>query len=157
MMGATRILTSMAAGLSAILWAAYAAAQASASVETRASVTIIDPPSLGKTAELAVGPVASPGAAAGVTAQAVNGRYEVSGVAGDSFNIAMPSTLKLVRAGGAEEVMLQLTPEGAVSILPGAYGARATGSVAVQGEVGVQQNAAPGLYKGTFPVVLSLQ
>ncbi len=131
-------------------------AQAQASVEARASITIIDPPAVGQTAALALGPVARP-QGADVRAQAVDGRYQISGVAGDSYNIAVPASLPLVRAGGAEEVLLQLTPEGVVNVLPGAYGARATGSVAVQGEVDVQPNAVPGLYKGSFPVILSLQ
>jgi len=154
MTGVFRILlTAAAAGL----WAGEACAQAQASVETRASLTVVDPRALGKESELSVGPVMRPGAGGGVTAQAVDGRYEVTGVAGDSFNIAMPSSLKLVRAGGTEEVLLQLAPSGATTILPGSNGARTTGSVAVQGAVGVPQAAAPGTYKGTFPVILSLQ
>ncbi|WP_309088697.1 DUF4402 domain-containing protein [Phenylobacterium sp.] len=152
MMGAFRILATAAVSL----WAGQACAQAQASAEARGSVTIIDPRALAQQAELSVGPVMRPGAA-GLTAQAVDGRYEISGVAGDSFNIAMPSSLKLVRSGGTEEVVLQLSPSGAMTILPGAYGARATGSVAVQGAVGVPQAAAPGTYKGSFPVILSLQ
>lgn len=159
MMGAMRIpaattaLVFGAAALGVVLATAPAFAQTS--VETHASVTIVDPPALAKGAELTVGPV-NPGAR-GVTAQAVGGRYEVSGVAGDSYNIAMPSTLRLTRSDGAGEVMLQLSPSGAVTSLPGAYGARASTSVAVQGEVGVAAGAAPGVYKGSFPVILSLQ
>ena len=135
---------------------APALAQSQTSVETRASVTIVDPPALAKGAELSVAPVSRPGAG-GVTAHAVSGRYEVSGVAGDSYNLAMPSSLRLVRTDGAGEVMLQLSPSGAMTSLPGAYGARASGSVAVQGDGGVKAGAAPGVYKGSFPVILSLQ
>jgi hypothetical protein len=160
MMGASSILPAALVVAGAIGAAAPAFAQAGAqpqaSVETRASVTIVDPPALAKGAELSVGPVNRPGAGQ-VTAQAVGGRYEVSGVAGDSYNLAMPSSLRLTRSDGAGEVMLQLTPSGAVSSLPGAYGARASSSVAVQGEVGVTAGAAPGVYKGSFPVILSLQ
>lgn len=154
MTGVFRILLMTAA---AGLWAGEACAQAQAASQAQGSVTIVDPRALGQEAELSVGPVMRPAAAAGVTAQAVDGRYEVTGVAGDSFNLAIPSSLKLVRAGGTEEVLLELSPSGATTSLPGANGARSTGSVAVQGAVGVPQTAAPGTYKGTFPVILSLQ
>lgn len=150
MTGALRILLMTAAGL----WAGQAYAQASASAQAQGSVTIVDPPALGKEVELSVAPVTG---GASMTAQGVDGRYAVSGVAGDSFNIAMPSSLKLVRSGGTEEVLLELSPSGAMTILPGAYGARATGSVAVQGAVGVKPGTVPGTYEGSFPVILSLQ
>jgi len=140
----------------ALATSAVAWAEEPVSVEARASLTVIDPPGLGEAAAFSVAPVRRP-TGAGVTAQGVDGRYEVSGVAGDSYSISVPSTLTLVRAGGAEEVQLQLTPEGVVSVLPGAYGARASGSVAVQGAVGVQAGAPPGVYQGSLPVILSLQ
>lgn len=147
----------LAAMLAGVMGAAAPAhAQHSSTVEARGSVTIIDPPALGKGSEISVAPISQPGRG-GVTAQAVSGRYEVSGVAGDSYNIAMPSSLRLTRSDGVGEVMLQLTPSGAVNSLPGAYGGRGSRSVAVQGEVGVQAGAAPGVYKGSFPVILSLQ
>lgn len=152
MIAAWRILLLTAAGL----WAGEACAQAQATAEARGTVTIVDPRALGKEAELSVGPVMQPDRA-GITAQAVDGRYAVTGVAGDSFNIAMPSSLKLVRAGGTEEVLLQIAPSGSTTILAGPQGARTTGSVAVQGAVGVPQTAVPGTYKGSFPVILSLQ
>jgi hypothetical protein len=153
MMGAIRIVVLAAASLCA----SQACAQANASVQTRGSVTIVDPPALGKEVELSVAPVNRRGATGSLAAQAMDGRYAVSGVAGDSFNIAIPSTLKLVRSGGTEEVLLELSPSGAMTVLPGAYGARSTGSVAVQGAVGVKPGAVPGLYEGSFPVILSLQ
>lgn len=157
MMGAKHILAATAVlGLAAASAAAPACAQTQASAEARGSVTIVDPPALGKGAEISVDPVSRPHAG-GVTARAVSGRYEVSGVAGDSYSLAMPSTLKLTRSDGAGEVLLKLSPEGAVSSLPGAYGARASRSVAVQGAVGVEAGAAAGVYKGSFPVILSLQ
>lgn len=152
MTGAKRILMAAAVGL----WAAPACAQTGLGAETRGSVTIVDPPALGQEAALSVGPVRRPAGAA-ITAQAADGRYAVSGVAGDSFNLSMPSSLRLVRQGGTEEVLLELSPSGATAILPGAYGARASGAVAVHGAVGVPQAAVPGVYQGWFPVILSLQ
>lgn len=151
MMGTIRIVLLAAASLCA------SQAHAQASVQARGSVTIVDPPALGKEVELSVAPVTRSGAGRSAAAQGVDGRYAVSGVAGDSFNIAMPSSLKLVRSGGTEEVLLELSPSGAMTILPGAYGARSTGSVAVQGTVGVKAGTVPGVYEGSFPVILSLQ
>lgn len=148
-------------GLAAAMPAGTALAQSSAQVEVRSSVTIVDPPALGKETELSVAPVArggAPGAVTGaVTATAVGGRYAVSGVAGDTFNIAMPASLRLVRGDGAGEVVLRLSPSGAMTTLPGAYGARSVGSVDIQGAVGVPREAAAGVYRGAFPVILSLQ
>lgn len=148
-------------GLAAAMTAGTALAQSSAQVEVRSSVTIVDPPALGKETELSVAPVArggAPGAVTGaVTATAVGGRYAVSGVAGDTFNIAMPASLRLVRGDGAGEVVLRLSPSGAMTTLPGAYGARSVGSVDIQGAVGVPREAAAGVYRGAFPVILSLQ
>ncbi|MGA0604377.1 hypothetical protein ACO2Q0_00115 [Phenylobacterium sp. VNQ135] len=150
------LATTASIGLMTASAATPAWAQAQASVVTQGSVTIVDPPALAKGAEISVDPVSRP-RAGGVTARAVSGRYEVSGVAGDSYSLAIPSSLKLMRTDGAGEVLLQLSPAGAVSSLPGTYGARASGSVAVQGAVGVDAGAAAGVYKGSFPVILSLQ
>lgn len=153
MIGASRILL----GLVVAFGAGSAWAQASSSTQVTGSIVIVDPPQFSKGAELTVAPVQRPSGQASVSAQAVGGRYEVSGVAGDTFNIAMPSSLKLVRAGGTEEVVLSLTPGGAATTLSGAQGARSRTSVNVQGVVGVTGAAAPGLYEGTVPVILSLQ
>ncbi|ACG77991.1 hypothetical protein PHZ_c1580 [Phenylobacterium zucineum HLK1] len=156
-LGLAAAMTAMTAGTAL----AQSSAQSSAQVEVRSSVTIVDPPALGKETELSVAPVArggAPGAVTGaVTATAVGGRYAVSGVAGDTFNIAMPASLRLVRGDGAGEVVLRLSPSGAMTTLPGAYGARSVGSVDIQGAVGVPREAAAGVYRGAFPVILSLQ
>lgn len=160
MTGVRMIVLGLAAAMTAGT-AGTALAQSSAQVEVRSSVTIVDPPALGKETELSVAPVArggAPGAVTGaVTATAVGGRYAVSGVAGDTFNIAMPASLRLVRSDGAGEVVLRLLPSGAMTTLPGAYGARSVGSVDIQGAVGVPREAAAGVYRGAFPVILSLQ
>lgn len=160
MTGVRTIVLGLAAAMTAMT-AGTALAQSSAQVEVRSSVTIVDPPALGKETELSVAPVArggAPGAVTGaVTATAVGGRYAVSGVAGDTFNIAMPASLRLVRSDGAGEVVLRLSPSGAMTTLPGAYGARSVGSVDIQGAVGVPREAAAGVYRGAFPVILSLQ
>lgn len=161
MTGVRTIVLGLAAAMTAGTALAQSSAQSSAQVEVRSSVTIVDPPALGKETELSVAPVArggAPGAVTGaVTATAVGGRYAVSGVAGDTFNIAMPASLRLVRGDGAGEVVLRLSPSGAMTTLPGAYGARSVGSVDIQGAVGVPREAAAGVYRGAFPVILSLQ
>jgi hypothetical protein len=157
MTAASHILPGLSLTLALTLGGGSAWAQASSSTQVTGSVVIVDPPQFSKGAELTVAPVQRPAAQGSVSAQAVGGRYEVSGVAGDTFNIAMPSSLKLVRAGGTEEVVLSLSPGAAATTLSGAAGARSRASVAVQGVVGVTGAATPGLYEGSFPVILSLQ
>lgn len=151
MIGASRLMLGLALAFGG------GNAWAQASTQVTGSVVIVDPPQFAKGAELTVAPVQRPSGQASVAAQAVGGRYEVSGVAGDTFNIAMPSSLKLVRAGGTEEVVLSLSPSGAATTLSGALGARSRASVDVQGVVGLSGAATPGLYEGSFPVILSLQ
>lgn len=143
-------------GVAAALCAGPALAQGSATAT--GSITILDPPALGKETEMTVAPVARPSGAGAVSAQGLAARYSVSGAAGDTFNIAMPSSLKLVRSGGTEEVMLTLTPSGAVRGLAGALGTRSSAAFGVEGQVtGVTGTAAAGTYQGAFQVIMALQ
>ena len=132
-------------------------AHAQASAAAQGSVTIVDPPQVGQASELSVAPIIRPSGARSVTAEAAQGRYTVGGRAGDTFNLAVPSTMKLVRSGGTDEVLLTLTPPAGVTTLSGAYGAPALGEFGVGGKLGVSGATTPGLYQGSVAVILSLQ
>ena len=142
----------LAAALAASLWAGSACAQATQGGS--GSVTIVDPAALTPESELQLAPRAAGSAAA----QDVAARYSVGGMSGDTFNLAMPSTLRLVRSGGAEEVLVTLTPtQGAVSVLAGPKGLPSRTKVGVRGAVGATGNTPAGVYLGEYTVILSLQ
>lgn len=151
-------MKSASLALLALAWAFWSAdARAQTSASASGGVTIMDPPQLAKQSELVLAPVSRPAGLKAVVAEGLAARYEVGGAAGDVFNISVPDTLTLVRSGGTEEVLLTLTPTGALGVLGGERGARGSGQFSVGGVLGVTRDTAAGAYEGAFTVILSLQ
>ena len=79
-------------------------------------------------------------------------------MAGDAVSITMPLSMKLVRAGGGEEVVLTLTPAGQTStVLAGATGRPSSTIIDLRGALGVENAPTAGAYAGSYSVILSLQ
>lgn len=138
------------------LTAGEAAAQAEASVVTRGSAAIMDPASITPGAELSVDPVATPKAGS-KTAKANAGSYMLSGQGGETFNLAVPKSVKLTREGGSEEIELKLDAKGASGAFKGQEGAVADAEVGVAGSATVTSTAKGGVYRGEVPVTLTYQ
>jgi hypothetical protein len=139
-----------------VLATGQAAAQASAGVQTTGSATIMDPAMIGQAASLAVPNTAKPAAGA-KTAVASQGSYTLVGQGGESFSLSMPKSLKLVRAGGTEEVTLTLEPSRTAGEFTGAVGVPSATTINVGGSVGVSSSTVSGTYQGQLGVNLDYQ
>src|SRR5690349_10317834 len=93
--------------VSLALAAAPAFAQSQAQVMTQGSATIMDPAQISPGAALTVDPVARPDSGSR-TATAKAGSYTLVGQGGETYNLSVPSTVKLTRSGGTEEIELTL-------------------------------------------------
>lgn len=136
--------------------AGTAAAQASAGVQATGSAVILDPAMIGQGASLSVPSVARP-ASGSTTATAASASYTIVGQGGESFTVSMPSSLKLVRAGGTEEVTLTLKPTRSSGAFAGAKGQVSATTIGVDGAVPVSSTTATGTYEGQFGVTLDYQ
>jgi hypothetical protein len=139
-----------------LLIAGPAAAQATASVVTNGSAIIMDPASIQPGAALSVDPVAAPKAGSR-TAKANAGSFTLSGQGGETFNLAVPASVKLVREGGSEEIELKLDSKGAMGAFQGQEGRISEAEVGVAGSATVTSTAKGGVYKGEVPVTLTYQ
>lgn len=142
--------------LGAALIAGPAAAQASASVQTTGSAEIVDPARISQESGLTVGAVIKP-VAGSKTAVAGGASYTVTGQGGQTYTISAPTSLKLVRAGGTEEVELTLTPSATTGAFGGSADRASQSTIRVTGSAPVTSATPTGLYQGQYGLTLSYQ
>jgi hypothetical protein len=143
------------AALGALL-AGPAAAQASASAQATGSAEIIDPARISQESSLTVANVTRPTAGA-KTAVAGGASYTVTGQGGETYTISAPSSLKLVRAGGTEEIELTLTPSSTTGAFGGSSDRASAATIKVTGSAPVTSTTPTGLYQGEYGLTLSYQ
>ena len=135
-----------------------ALAQAPPPLSGPGTVTIVDPAQVSEMSRVGFAPMIRPGEAAGMAVEGQSGSYSIRGLAGDAVNIAMPLSVKLIRDGGVEEVLLTLTPAGQTNtILAGQTGQPSMTAFGLRGTLGVENAPPAGTYSGTYSVILSLQ
>lgn len=139
-----------------LLLAGEAAAQAQAQVTTTGSATIMDPAQIAPGAALKVEPVARPKSGS-ATANATAGSFTLVGQGGEAFDLAVPSSVKLVRSGGVEEIELTLKSSGSTGTFAGAQGTVSATQVGIGGTAPVTSSSPAGLYEGQVPVTLTYQ
>lgn len=134
-----------------LLLAGQAAAQASASVATTGSTEIMDPAQFGEKSGFAIGKIALPktGVNTAVTSSAT---YTLVGKAGENFAVSLPKTLKLVRAGGSEEITVTLTPSQTSGAFTGVVGEPSATTIGVAASAPVASSTAVGTYSGQISV-----
>jgi hypothetical protein len=111
---------------------------------------------IGQGASLSIPNVARP-ASGSTTAVASQGSFTIVGQGGENFTISMPSTLKLVRAGGTEEVIVTLKPSSSSGAFTGPEGKVSATTIGVEGSVPVSSTAASGTYLGQFGITRDYQ
>jgi hypothetical protein len=148
--------TMLAGAALGVLIAGPAAAQASASAQTNGSAEIIDPARISQESSLTVGNVTRP-TVGSRTAVAAGASYTVTGQGGQAYTISAPSNLKLVRAGGTEEIELTLTPSATTGAFGGSTDRASEATIKVTGSVPVTSTTPTGLYQGQYGLTLSYQ
>jgi hypothetical protein len=138
------------------LLAGEAAAQSSAQVVTQGSATIMDPAAIAQGKELSVDDVTAPKAGS-KTHTAKSGSFTLQGESGQTFNLAIPSSVKLVRQGGGEAIELTVKPSTATGTFKGAEGKIGSTQVGVGATAPVTSASKGGLYQGEIPVTLTYQ
>jgi hypothetical protein len=155
--------------LTGISGAAFA--QATASVTTTGSATIIQPITLTPGTGLAFGTIVRPGTGTGtVTIDSTTGTrtvangvvglasttsravYNVAGEGGSTFSIAVPATFNLT---GPSTIPVTLTPTGSTGTLSNALGSAGTASFGVGGNFSIASTTATGTYSGTYNVTVA--
>jgi hypothetical protein len=155
-----------------------ALAQASATQSTNATGTIFQPILLAKNSDLSFGTVVRPASGTGtVTIAAADGTrgitgagallntgpnaaagraaYTVTGEGGQSFSITVPASFGMTRTGGAETILVTLTPTATTGLLSGVLGATGTMAFGVGGSIPISNTTASGAYTGSFNVVVA--
>ncbi len=158
--------------------ASIAHAQASANVSATGTVTIFRPITLTKNTDLSFGTLVRPGSGSGTVtiAQADGARtftggvallstgpnatagratYTVNGEGGQSFSITVPANFTMTRTGGAETILVTLTPTATTGALSNALGAAGSATFGVGGELPVSDTTATGAYTGTFSTTVA--
>jgi hypothetical protein len=155
--------------LTAISGSAFA--QATATVTTTGSATIIQPITLTQGTGLAFGTIVRPGTGTGtVTIDSGTGArsvangvvglasttsravYTVNGEGGATFSIAVPATFNLT---GPSTIPVTLTPTGSTGTLTNALGTAGTASFGVGGNFSVASTTVTGTYSGTYDVTVA--
>jgi Domain of unknown function (DUF4402) len=155
--------------LTAISGSAFA--QATASVTTTGSATLIQPITLTQGTGLAFGTIVRPGTGTGtVTIDSTTGArtlangvvglgsttsraaYTVNGEGGSTFSIAVPATFNLT---GPSTIAVALTPTGSTGTLSNALGTAGTAGFGVGGNFSVGSTTATGTYSGTYDVTVA--
>lgn len=148
----------LALGFGAACAAQAACAQSAAPPGGQSTVTIIDPAQVGEVSQLRFAPMVRPGETSGMAVEGQTARYTIRGMAGDSVNLTMPLSMKLVKSGGSDEVVLTLIPAGATTtVLVGKDGLPSSAAFGLRGALGVENAPPPGTYSGSYSVILSLQ
>jgi hypothetical protein len=140
-------------GLAGALLAGGAWGQAA---PTQGSVTIFEPAQIARAADLSVADVARP-ANGSRTATATPASYSVTGLGGESFNLAVPESMTLVRSGGTEEIRLTLTPTRTQGALTGPTDQVSNVRIGIAGALPVSSTAVSGAYQGKYAVTLAYQ
>lgn len=153
-----------------------ALAQGSASQPATGSGTIFLPLVLSKTADLEFGTIIRPVTGAGsVTidpasgARALTGQggllssgsaparaaFNVGGEGGQTFSITVPASMTMIRSGGAETIVVALTPSATSGALSGPSGGTGAASFGVGGELPIADTTVVGAYAGNFSVTVA--
>lgn len=161
--------------LAATTLATPAFAQATGSVDTTGTTTIIRPVTIEQTSALAFGTIVRPSTgsstisigtgsdAASKTGGAVllrgttsRARYTLRGEGAETVSVSMPASFNMTRSGSSEILAVALTrnPSGAVT-LGSTLGNEGTASLDVGGSFTVADTTATGNYAGTFTVSVS--
>jgi hypothetical protein len=157
--------------LTAISGSAFA--QATASVTTTGSATIIQPITLTQGTGLAFGTLVRPGTGTGtVSIDSTNGAlavgngvvalgtassravYNVAGEGGSTFSIAVPATFNLT-GPSSSTIPVTLTATGSTGTLSNALGTAGTASFGVGGNFSIASTTATGGYTGTYNVTVA--
>ena len=142
--------------VSVALIAAPALAQSQAQVPTQGSVQVLDPAQISAGAQLSVDPVARPESGSR-TATAKAGSYTLTGPGGQTYNLSVPSSVKLTRSGGTEEIELTLKPSSTSGTFGGSQDQVTARQVGVGGSAPVTSASKGGVYQGEVPVTLTYQ
>jgi hypothetical protein len=114
----------------------------------------MDPATLSQGAELGARPITRP--ASGSSAQEVSSAsYTVGGLGGETFTVAVPSSVSLTRHGSTDTVEMALTPSSTSSQVAGPAGAPGQTSIGVSGSLPVSSTTAGGLYVGQFGLTVA--
>lgn len=140
----------------AVLIAGPAAAQVSASAQATGSAEIIDPARISQESSLTLANVLRPENGS-KTAVAAGATYTLTGQGGETYTISAPSSLKLVRAGGTEEIELTLTPSKTTGAFVGATDRASAATIQVTGSAPVTSTTPTGLYQGQYGLTLAYQ
>jgi len=166
----------LATGLALATAPAAACAQGSASEPATGSGTIFLPILLSKAADLEFGTVIRPVTGSGsVTvdpstgARALSGQggllasgsspsqaaFDVGGEGGQSFSITVPGNMTMIRSGGAETIVVALTPSSTSGVLSGPPGGAGAASFGVGGQLPITDATVTGSYAGAFTVTVA--
>jgi hypothetical protein len=133
---------------------AAGAAQAQTSQVTQGSITVMDPATLGAGAPLGAVAITRPKSGSG-SRDVSSASYTVGGLAGETFTVAVPSTVSLTRAGSGETLEMALTPSSTHGQVSGAAGFPGQVNVGVSGRLPVSSTTAGGLYVGEFGLTVA--
>lgn len=155
---------------------AAACAQGSASQPATGSGTIFLPIVLSKAADLEFGTVVRPVTGSGsVTvdpstgARQLSGQggllpagstpsqaaFDVGGEGGQAFSITVPESMTMIRSGGAETIVVALTPSATSGVLSGPPGGTGAATFGVGGQLPMSDTTASGSYAGNFAVTVA--
>jgi hypothetical protein len=158
-----------AAGL--ILGAAPAFGQATSSVTTNGTTTIIQPVTISQSSALAFGTLVRPtsgsstisigtgadtvtttGSAVALRGTTSRARYTVSGEGGEVVSVSMPTSFNLSKTGAPDlAVTLTRNPSGNLT-LSNSTGTTGTASLDIGGSFSISSSTPTGDYQGTFTV-----
>jgi len=150
-----------------------ALAQTSATQSTSVTTKIVQPITLSKGSDLAMGSIVKPtsgsntvsiDAASGVRALSGAGdaalaasttsraAYTVGGEGAQTFSITAPGSVNLTRSGGSEVLSVTLAKTASSGTLSGSLGSAGTATFGVGGSFAVTNTTVSGSYSGTFDV-----
>lgn len=168
-----RILT---ASLALATAPGLALAQASSAQVATGSGTIFLPIVLSKTADLDFGVIVRPTTGAGAVivdpstgVRQLSGEggllsagsgpsqagFSVGGEGGQAFSVTVPASMTMVRSGGAETILVTLTPSATGGVLSGQPGGAGAATFGVGGELPMTDATATGSYTGNFSVTVA--
>lgn len=131
--------------------AAHGQPGAAASVVASGSVTVLEPVAIGQVAEFG-GAVSRPKAGAGPI-DVPGATYTVTGLTGETFNITTPTSIKLSRVGGADQIEMTLTPSQVAGQVPGRSGLPGQSTIGLRGQA--PASTPNGAYVGKYGLTVA--
>jgi hypothetical protein len=142
------------AGAALLSVAAAAHAQSQSSATATGTTTILEPLAISQGAAFGQGAVARPRDGAGAV-DVPGATYTVTGLGGQSFNVTTPSSIKLSRVGGADQIQLTLNPSQTTGLVPGPASRPGSAVIGVGGTAPVTGATSNGLYVGEYGLTVA--